>query len=408
MGKAQTKAASKPAGAGLDMGGLDELAGLGDMSFGSLIDHKPTGAATPASPSTAEPSAEPLMMDVADIVEDPDQPRTEFDLTDLTESVRANLAAGRKPFKQPLSLRPHPALPGKWIVNDGARRYRVAVQESIQQVPYFRDDEHDNYDQVIVNIQRDGHTPMEIANFIKRRLKLGEKKGFIAKRLGKPPAFVTKHAALIAMPEEILCAYDEGRCNDVEALYLLVNAFEKYPDQITELCLAGDTVISKYTVMALLESLANPLAPTPEQPSPSDAGNASTDAESAAAEVTVDQDAAPSVPETPGSSNQLGAAAVAAQPPGDLPTAEAEPTTPPVTPPQSQPETGADPKEGQAAAAARVRKPVVQVSHDDRPARLLLERRAAAGVAWIRYDDDGSELQIDLGAAKLVAILDGA
>ena len=45
---------------------------------------------------------------------------------------------------------------------------------------------------------------------------------------------------------------------------------------------------------------------------------------------------------------------------------------------------------------------------DDRPARLILNRRPPAeGWAWLKYEDDGQEFEADLGTVQLVALLEG-
>jgi ParB family chromosome partitioning protein len=380
------------AGAGVDLSGLDALGGFGDMSFGSLIE----GGAT-AGPATIvkQSDGKPLMLKLDDIEEDPDQPRTEFDLTEMRASIRAKVAAGQQPFKTPISVKTHPSKPGKWLLNDGARRYRSAKEESLTEVPAFIDEEHDDYDQVIVNIQRDGHTPLEIAKFIQKREAKGDKKGQIAKRLGKSASFVSKHAALIDMPPSVQQAYAEGRCREVEALYLLVNNFEAYPEQIDALCLTGPEVISKYTVAELLDSLKNPKPPAP--PAGSTEGgpaniNAGFDNPSGGEGSGQGGDGGHQEATTTEPSNTTGAASG-----------------------HDADQQGSQDDEGKGEGKGtkqhdpdKIRKAIVQIAHDERPARLLLDRRAAVGLAWIKYDDDGHEIEVDIGTAKLIAIVEGA
>jgi ParB family chromosome partitioning protein len=56
----------------------------------------------------------------------------------------------------------------------------------------------------------------------------------------------------------------------------------------------------------------------------------------------------------------------------------------------------------------KLRKAIVQVRHDDRQARLMLDRRPTAeGWAWLKYEDDGQEFEADLGTVQLVALLGG-
>jgi hypothetical protein len=57
---------------------------------------------------------------------------------------------------------------------------------------------------------------------------------------------------------------------------------------------------------------------------------------------------------------------------------------------------------------SRLSKTIVQVKHDDRPARLILNRRPPApGWAWLRYEDDGNEFEADLVKVQLVAVTEG-
>jgi len=56
----------------------------------------------------------------------------------------------------------------------------------------------------------------------------------------------------------------------------------------------------------------------------------------------------------------------------------------------------------------RLRRAIVHVQHDGRPARLILNRRPPVeGHAWLKYDDDGHELAADLAQVQLVALLEG-
>ncbi|MEX3614327.1 MAG: ParB/RepB/Spo0J family partition protein [Burkholderia gladioli] len=374
--------------AGVDLSGLDQLGGFGDMSFGSLIEG---GAAAGPATIIKESDGKPLMLKLDDIEEDPDQPRKEFDLTEMRASIRAKVAAGQQPFKTPISVKTHPTKPGKWLLNDGARRYRSAKEEDLTEVPAFIDEEHDDYDQVIVNIQRDGHTPLEIANFIQKREAKGDKKGQIAKRLGKSASFVSKHAALIDMPPSVRQAYAEGRCREVEALYLLVNNFEAYPEQIDTLCLTGPEVISKYTVAELLDSLKNPKPPA--------APAGSTEGGPANINAGFDNPNA-------GASDGSGHHEAATNEPGTTTGAAGH---------DDDHQQGSQDDEGKGEGKGtkqpdpdKIRKAIVQIEHDERPARLLLDRRAAVGLAWIKYDDDGHEIEVEIGTAKLIAIVEGA
>ena len=387
------------AGAGsVDLSGLADF----DMSFGTLIE----GGEHPQAAVVKESDGSPLMLKIADIEEDPNQPRTEFDLTDLRASIKANIEAGRKPIKTPISVKAHPETYGKWILNDGARRFRSAVAEGLTEIPAFIDTEHDSYDQVLVNINREGHSPMEIAFFIQRQEAKGDRKGVIAKRLGKSAGWVSKHAALLEMAPSVKKAYDDGRCRDVEALYMLVKNFETYPDEIDGLCNDGTQVISKYTVASLLDSLKKPAEPAkPKPPIVSDNSNAGPGAGF----------------DNPDAGAGAGGGGNPAGTEGATAEAVSGSSTSGVTDAKQPGSDEGDEKDGKPEGSSnagdgggknidpeKIRKAIVQVRHDERPARLMLDRRAAAGLAWIKYEDDGHEVEIDIGTASLVAIVEGA
>lgn len=390
-----TKNASKP----VNLGGLDALAGFTDLNFGGLIAGSEAQAA--ANLAAAAPTGEPKMVKRSDILEDARQIRKRFKLDEMRASIRENVAAGRQPIKTPLIVKPHPTIPDKYQLGDGARRLRSAALEGVDELPIVVDENFDDFDQVSVNLQRDGNTPVEIADFIAQKLSEGFKKGEIAARLGQAKSWISKHVALIGMPDAIRRAYDEFRLNDVEAMYLLVNAHKDYPAEVDVLCTTGTETISKYTVMDLLESLKNP---APElQPGADAASDAAGDPDGGAAPGVADASAANDpvvhVPEA-------GTGQVEHRPAAGI---EAVRPALPVLAPAPKPEAKPDvkPEAKPEADIGKLRKAIVQVQHDERPARLLLDRRAAMGLAWIKYDDDGAENEIDIGTARLVGIVEG-
>src|SRR4051812_36343684 len=108
----------------------------------------------------ALPLGAPVLIALDLIDEDPAQPRCEF-----AEEALRELAAtiAERGVKQPISVRPHPETPGRWIINFGARRVRASRLAGKEVVPAFVDAGVDEYDQVIENEQRDGLKPMELA-----------------------------------------------------------------------------------------------------------------------------------------------------------------------------------------------------------------------------------------------------
>lgn len=164
---------------------------------------------------------EPMLLPVEVIDEDPGQPRLEFDeepLRELADTIR------ERGVRQPISVRPNPAVEGRWLLNFGARRLRASKLAGRAEIPAFVDLSADSYDQVIENEQRERLKPLELALFIQRRLAAGESQVDIARRMGKSKAYVTYAMALIDAPGWLLAAYREGRCRGLRELYELRRA----------------------------------------------------------------------------------------------------------------------------------------------------------------------------------------
>jgi hypothetical protein len=80
---------------------------------------------------------------LADIV--PDHSRHPEDILKepgFVENVR------QRGVKSPISLRPHPTLPGKWLINDGYRRFWAAQAVGLRTIPYVVDVNFDSDDQL--------------------------------------------------------------------------------------------------------------------------------------------------------------------------------------------------------------------------------------------------------------------
>ncbi len=166
----------------------------------------------------AAPGGAPMLLAVGTIDEDPAQPRREFD----EETLLALAATIReRGVRQPISVRPHPAVEGRWLLNFGARRLRASRIAGRAEIPAFVDLGADDYDQVIENEQREALKPLELAMFVQRRLAAGDSKAEIARRMGKGRAYVTYASALIDAPDWLLTAYREGRCRGLRELYEL-------------------------------------------------------------------------------------------------------------------------------------------------------------------------------------------
>ena len=284
------------------------------------------------------------------IDEDPHQPRTQ-DNPGFSEHSLEELAASisLRGVKTPISVRENPDAVGRYIINHGARRFRGAQRAGLATIPGFIDNDYNEADQVVENLQRNELTAREIADFIGRELAKGMKKGDIAKAISKSPAFISQHVTLLDLPEPLAQVFNSGRVRDVTVVNELMTAYKKTPQDVTAWLGDANQEITRGSVKLLREFLE-----VKSQPQP----------------------------------------AASAAPASPAPAAKA------VAAPSAKP--------GKATATDALRNAVVHVLHNDRAARLMLERRPARqGLAWLKYNDDGQEFEASLKSVTLVALLEG-
>jgi len=177
----------------------------------------------------------PLYIPLDDIFPDPKNPRnldddSSQDEIEAQEELDADVA--ERGVKTPISVRPHPTISGKYIINYGHRRYRAACRNSLSTVPAFIDERFDSFDQVNENELRTGLTTRARALFIRNRLDAGDTKGEIARRMRKKNQnFITEHLALIDAPDCVNQAYASG-VTSARTLYELRQAWEAFPERV--------------------------------------------------------------------------------------------------------------------------------------------------------------------------------
>lgn len=194
----------------------------------SALDYAQSELSDAGKPAV-KPDGKAVEFNIADMREDPDQPRKEFDRSTL-EELAADIR--QRGVSTPISLRPDPEAAGRYIINHGHRRYRASIIAGKTTIPAHIAEAHDPYGQMTENMQREDMKPHEIAEFIKKRRALGESNSFIAKGLGKPPRYITEHLALVDMPEPLAAAYAAGKSTSPTTHYYLRNLYEKHPDQV--------------------------------------------------------------------------------------------------------------------------------------------------------------------------------
>lgn len=77
----------------------------------------------------------------------------------------------------------------------------------------------------------DNKHPLEIAQFIKKQVDQGKKQKDIAKEIGYSQAHVTKHLALLSMPDVFSDIFT--KTTDVTLIFDLINAYKTNPGKIT-------------------------------------------------------------------------------------------------------------------------------------------------------------------------------
>jgi ParB family chromosome partitioning protein len=181
----------------------------------------------------------PLPIPLDDILPDPANPRNADDedtraAIEAQEELDADVA--ERGVKTPISVRPHPTIPSKYIINYGHRRYKSARNNRLTTIPAFVDECFDSYDQFNENELRTGLSTRARALFVKSRLDAGETKGEIAQRMRKKNQnFVTEHLALIDAPDCVNRAY-AGGVTSARTLYDLRQAWDEFPKEIEAWC----------------------------------------------------------------------------------------------------------------------------------------------------------------------------
>ncbi len=198
-----------------------------------------------------------LSLPLTAVIEDPTQPRTEFDADELTK-LSEDIA--RRGVQAPIAVRP--PVDGIYQIIHGARRFRASGLAGLETIPAIvQGDEvaFDDYSQVLENTQRDNLTPLDIARFIQKRKALGESNSQIARNLSEKPEWVTYHLALIGMPPEVKQAYERGQIRGAKTVYELRKLQKMDPDLVEEMVASGSE-ITRARVMEELKS-AEPAPP---------------------------------------------------------------------------------------------------------------------------------------------------
>lgn len=370
-----------------------DLSGLDDFNLSDLM----SGSSKKQESQTSEVTVEAGSISYAPLEnfhEDPDNARKEFNLDKLQELAdsmeQINPTTGeRRGILEPLSCKRHPDIPDHLIILGGNRRFRAAGMAGLDKAPFIIKDELDDFDKFVLNDQRENLSPLEVAMFIKNRLDAKHKAGEIAKALGRPASYVSDHKIFFDMADSIRDLYDSNLCRSMQALALLHRAYKKNANEIDAYCLQAAEDKQELTtsqVRKFLESLKAPTkneSPKPQSPEKEQPGATNDEEQLSFDGVNTSESSAEDEAEQSFNDNF-----------------------------EFQQDTDTTNLDSQADALLaqsdtdKIKKAIIQVQYDERAARLITNRRAAYGLAWIKYDDDGHEIEVDLNQVKLVAVIE--
>lgn len=189
---------------------------------------------------------------LAEIYEDPSNPRTTFDKREL-EALAASIR--EKSLLQPITVRPKDER--GHMIRYGARRYRAALLAGLETIhAIITTSDASEADilaaQVIENDQREGLNTAEMAGAVQRLLDLGLSQVQIAEKLGRPKDQVSMYAAVKDMPQPL---QDLAPKLGVRTLYELSGAWKRDAKRTAALVEAKGDEITTAEARALSAAL---------------------------------------------------------------------------------------------------------------------------------------------------------
>ncbi|MGK9419971.1 ParB/RepB/Spo0J family partition protein [Pseudomonas cedrina] len=317
-----------------------------------------------------------LEVPIDDVMPDPvkKQPRKKFDQAKLERLAHV---IEESQLNQPITVKPINA-DGKYIISMGERRWRACKLAGKKTIPIIVSDKTDSYDQVTENTEREPLTTMEIAEFIIERIAEGDKKGYIAKRLGMRAEALSQHVALATAPEFIQKLGNESEIG-ARTLYEMVQAHKEFPSEVERFA-ADSQEITRAGLARLVDGLRS---------------RRDAEAEREAAKNKQGQEVPPQEETNPPS-------------PDPDPKQELEPELPLTGDESPAVIEGAndghgghvDPQdENQTQAESQPSATVVKLLIDGREATL-----ATSGIVSVVYEDTGEICQVELSTVQIVGV----
>ena len=156
-----------------------------------------------------KPMSQMAEIEIADIIPNPTQPRTQFDeeaLDELADSIR------QLGVIQPVTVKKGDG--GKYVIISGERRWRAAQRADLKTLPaYIRevDDENLHAMALVENIQRQDLNAIEIALGMQRLIdECNLTQDALSEKVGKKRSSVSNYLRLLKLPDEVQLALKEG------------------------------------------------------------------------------------------------------------------------------------------------------------------------------------------------------
>ena len=176
--------------------------------------------------AAGEGAGEPLHLSLADIDEDPEQPRRDIDpgeLQSLAESIRY------RGVLQPIGVRP--AIDGRYALVFGARRLRAAKIAGKSEIPALvvHETQRDFATQVIENQQRANLSNAEVAGAVNRLFADGVSNKEIQAICNLKDWQLAAYRAVASFPQFLIARLSSG---ELRALYDLFRQWKHTPSEI--------------------------------------------------------------------------------------------------------------------------------------------------------------------------------
>jgi ParB family chromosome partitioning protein len=207
------------------------------------------------------------------------------------------------------------------------------------------------------------------------------KKKEIAESIGKTAGYVTQYSSLLKLPKSIATAFRNNRITDVTIIYELVQLHHDHPEEVDTWVNDESQEFTRGSMKYLRIYLAQKEEESELAPDmPGGDSDLYTGGETEHAQ------------DTSHSNIDTAASAYSSDTDGESSLAE----------------ISGGKNAGHQADPGKFKKAIVKVLHNNRVARLMLDRRPPAeGYAWLKYEDDGNEFEAALRDVQLTAILEG-